>query len=166
MLTYTCFETAWGGFALALSPRGVFGTILPVRSAHQAEQLARRRWPGANRQADPPGDLPDRIAAYFDGESVDFHVPLDLSGQTDFRRSVLRACARIAYGTTTTYGQLADEVGRPGAARAVGGAMAHNPIPLIVPCHRVLAANGRLGGFSAKGGLSVKTRMLHLEGTL
>ena len=166
MLTYTCFDTAWGVFALALSPRGVSGTILPVRSARRAEQLARRRWPDASRRSSPPGDLQDQIAAYFDGEPVDFDVPLDLSGQPDFRRSVLRACARIAYGTTATYGQLADEVGRPGAARAVGGAMAHNPIPLIVPCHRVLAAGGALGGFSAEGGLSVKTRMLRLEGTL
>ncbi len=77
---------------------------------------------------------------------------------------MLRACARIPYGRTRTYGALAREIGAPRAARAVGGAMAANPIPLLIPCHRVLAANNRMGGFSAEGGVGVKRRMLELEG--
>ncbi len=164
MLRCICFQTAWGTFGLAATDDGVCGSILPVRSVRQAERLARRRWPHAEPTADLHRELQDRIAAYFEGQRVRFTAPLDLTALTAFRRTVLRACARIPHGTTRTYGQLAAEVGSPHAARAVGGAMAHNLIPLIIPCHRVLAADGQLGGFSAEGGPALKARMLRLEG--
>ncbi|MCX7427574.1 MAG: MGMT family protein [Planctomycetia bacterium] len=108
--------------------------------------------------------LVDRLEAYALGDPVDFgDVRIDLDGMSDFRKSVLRACRRIPYGQTWTYGELAAKAGYPGSARAVGNCMARNRVPLVVPCHRVLAAGGRLGGFSAPGGAALKQKLLELE---
>ena len=95
--------------------------------------------------------------------ALDESVPLDLACRTDFQRRVMLACRRIPYGATCGYRNLAEMVGAPQAARAVGGVMARNPVPLFVPCHRVLAAGGHLGGFSAPQGLAMKRRLLELE---
>jgi methylated-DNA-[protein]-cysteine S-methyltransferase len=166
MTTYTCFQTTWGTVSFAATDKGVCGLCLPLASVRRVEQIARRRWPGAERRPDLMKGLQRRIAAYFSGERARFTVPVDLTGLTEFQQAALRACLSIPYGVTTTYGRLAAMVGRAGAARAVGRAMARNPIPLIIPCHRVLAAGGDLGGFSAEGGVEVKSRMLRLEGAL
>jgi len=109
------------------------------------------------------------IREYLAGRRRRFTVPLDLSGLSPFHRRVLQATRRIPYGRTATYGDLARRVGRPRAARAVGQAMARNPVPLVVPCHRVVAAGGGLGGFGGglggfSGGLALKRRLLALEG--
>lgn len=101
------------------------------------------------------------IREYLAGRRRRFTVPADLSAATPFHRKVLAALARVPYGRTVTYGQLAARAGRPRAARAVGQAMANNPVPLIFPCHRVVAAGGGLGGFG--GGLDLKRRLLALE---
>jgi methylated-DNA-[protein]-cysteine S-methyltransferase len=90
-------------------------------------------------------------------------LPVELSYATEFQRRVLLACRAILYGQTRSYGDLAAQVGSPGAARAVGNVMAHNCVPLIIPCHRVVASQGQLGGFSAPRGLSMKRRLLQLE---
>lgn len=166
MLRYACFDTAWGVFVLAASEDGVCGAILPVRSHRRAEQLARKRWSDATRDDRLMPDLQRRIVSYYAGEPTDFDVPLDLAALTPFRRSVLKRCAVVPYGQTVQYGELARRIGKPKASRAVGGAMAANPIPLIIPCHRVLPAGGKLGGFSADGGVDVKRRMLRLEGAM
>ena len=109
-------------------------------------------------------DLVERLLAYAAGEPVDFRdVRVDPGPSTDFRRRVLRHCRRIPYGETLTYGQLAAKAGFPRAARAVGSCMAANRIPLIIPCHRVTAADGRAGGFSAVGGIRTKKRLLTME---
>jgi methylated-DNA-[protein]-cysteine S-methyltransferase len=109
--------------------------------------------------------LQQRIAAYFDGEPVDFSVDpaVCLDGLSPFEREVLQTCRMIGFGQTTSYGELALRIGHPGAARAVGSALAANPIPLIIPCHRVLRSDGGLGGFSAVGGTATKQRMLRHE---
>ncbi len=105
-----------------------------------------------------------RLQAFAAGEPVDFEAVLvDLDGLTAFRRRVLEMCRRIPYGTTLTYGQLATRAGSPGAARAVGACMAANRIPLVIPCHRVVAGDGGLGGFSSPGGTSMKRRLLKME---
>ena len=101
------------------------------------------------------------MGQYLAGRRRRFTVPVDLSGVPAFQRRVLQALRRVPYGRTITYGQLAARAGRPRAARAVGQAMAHNPVPLIVPCHRVVASGGGLGGFG--GGLALKRRLLALE---
>ena len=108
--------------------------------------------------------LVERLIAFSDGAPEDFtDVPVSLNGITEFRREVLSACRHVPYGESCSYGDLAARIGRPKAARAVGTAMAQNPIPLIIPCHRIVGAQNRLGGYSAPGGLEMKQRLLELE---
>ncbi len=115
--------------------------------------------------ADP--QLIERLEAYAAGEPVDFRaVPVDFDGMTGFQKRVARACREVLFGETTTYAALAAAAGSPRAARAVGQCMASNRVPLIVPCHRVLGSDRRLGGFSAPGGIDLKRRLLKLEGVL
>lgn len=118
---------------------------------------------------DPPDRWPPLLAAavaqirdYFEGRRQHFDLPLDLDGSTEFQRSVWDHLLRVGHGRVTTYGELADEMGRPESARAVGQAVGANPVPVLIPCHRVVAADGRLGGFS--GGLAAKVALLGVEG--
>ena len=165
---YHVFETAMGFCAIAWSDSGVVRFQLPTKSADTAERLVRRRVPGAEL-----GALPEEVAGvvaaakrYFGGEETDFsQIRLDLAGEDAFFTRIYAALRRVGWGRTTTYGALAKEVGLAReAARDVGEAMAKNPVPLIIPCHRVLAAGGKIGGFSAPGGSRTKVRMLELEG--
>jgi methylated-DNA-[protein]-cysteine S-methyltransferase len=119
---------------------------------------------GDDQGDDWPDELARRIQAYSEGEIEEFrNVNISLDGLTDFQRRVILECKKIPFGATSTYGEIARRVGSPGAARAVGSVMAKNCVPLIVPCHRVLASGGRLGGYSAIGGLTTKRRLLDLE---
>jgi methylated-DNA-[protein]-cysteine S-methyltransferase len=165
---YHVFETTMGFCAIAWSDAGVVRFQLPVKSAEAAERLMRRRDPFA-KQGAPPGGVAAVVAKatrYFDGDETDFsNVRLDLGGVDPFFTQIYTALRRVGWGRTTSYGALAKEVGAGReAARDVGEAMAKNPAPLIVPCHRVLAAGGKIGGFSAPGGSKTKIRMLELEG--
>jgi methylated-DNA-[protein]-cysteine S-methyltransferase len=165
---YLVFETAGGFCGIAWSERGITRFQLPTRSAEATERLLRRRLPGAEPGAPPP-PVAAAVAAvkrYFAGEETDFSgFTLDLGEQDPFFQQVYAALRRVGWGRTTTYGALAKELGAgPEAARDVGQAMARNPVALIIPCHRVLAAGGKVGGFSAPGGSAAKTRMLELEG--
>src|SRR5579883_1972133 len=165
---YAIFETPAGFCALAWTEAGVTRLQLPTKSAEAAERLLLRRLPDAEPGAPPP-DVAATIAAatrYFAGERTDFsNVRIDLGDQSEFFQRVYAAAREVGWGQTTTYGALAKQLGagREGA-RDVGEAMARNPVPLIIPCHRVLAAGGKLGGFSAPGGAATKRRMLELEG--
>lgn len=165
---YAVFDTQAGFCAIAWSDAGILRFQLPDKSAAAAERNLSRRLASA-RPATPPPAVAAVIAAaqrYFAGERIDFStVAVDLAGQDDFFRRIYAAARRVGWGDTTTYGTLAKELGAgPEAARDVGQAMAKNPVPLIIPCHRVLAAGGKVGGFSAPGGSSAKLRMLALEG--
>lgn len=165
---YAIFETASGFCAIAWSGAGITRFQLPTATDGAAERLLRRRLPDAARGA-PSAEAAAAIDAatrYFAGEPVDFSsVTLDLAGQDPFFESIYAELRRVGWGRTTTYGALAKALGRgPEAARDVGQAMASNPVPLIIPCHRVLAAGGKVGGFSAPGGAASKLRMLALEG--
>ncbi|HEY1781316.1 MAG TPA: methylated-DNA--[protein]-cysteine S-methyltransferase [Roseiarcus sp.] len=165
---YHVFETAMGFCAIAWSDAGIARFQLPTKSAEAADRLMRRRAPDAEPQA-PSDEVAAVVAAakrYFDGEEIDFsQVQLDLAGEDAFFTRIYEALRRVGWGRTTTYGALAKEVGAGReAARDVGEAMAKNPAPLIVPCHRVLAAGGKIGGFSAPGGAKTKARMLEMEG--
>jgi methylated-DNA-[protein]-cysteine S-methyltransferase len=165
---YAIFETALGFAGIGWTDAGVNRFQLPASSAASAERLMQKRDPSAHPD-EPPSPVVEAIAAvkrYFAGEEVDFSaVPLDLDGQDEFFKRIYAAARRVGWGRTTTYGTLAKELGAgPEVARDVGQAMAHNPIGLIIPCHRVLAAGGKLGGFSAPGGANTKLRMLALEG--
>jgi methylated-DNA-[protein]-cysteine S-methyltransferase len=165
---YLVFETASGFCGIAWNGVGITCLRLPTRSAEAAERTLLRRMPGAEPGAPTPAvaELVAAVKRYFEGEETDFlGVKLDLGDQDPFFRQVYAAARRIGWGRTTTYGALTKELGAgPEAARDVGQAMARNPVPLIIPCHRVLAAGGKVGGFSAPGGSAAKIRMLALEG--
>jgi methylated-DNA-[protein]-cysteine S-methyltransferase len=168
MMSYCIFETAAGFCAIAWSALGVVRFQLPVKSADGAERLLKRRAPEAT-PAELPAEISAAIAAatrYFAGEETDFSgVRLDLGDQDALFKRIYEAARRIRWGRTTTYGALAKDIGAGlEVARDVGAAMAKNPVPLIIPCHRVLAAGGKVGGFSAAGGAATKMRMLELEG--
>ena len=105
-----------------------------------------------------------QVVEYFDGKRREFDLPLDLNGQTPFRTKVLHACAKIKFGSVLTYATLAAKAGNPKAPRAAGGAMANNPIALIIPCHRVVGSDKGLHGFSSPGGLKTKAILLSHEG--
>lgn len=165
---YLIFETAGGFCGIAWNSVGITRFQLPARSAEATERNVRRRLPGAEPGA-PTSHVIDAVTAvkrYFEGEEMNFSdFRLDLEGQDEFFKQVYAAVRRVGWGQTTTYGALAKELGAgPQVARDVGQAMAKNPVPLIIPCHRVLAAGGKVGGFSAPGGSAAKIRMLELEG--
>src|SRR5437868_5334078 len=165
---YLIFETAGGFCGIAWNNLGITRFQLPTRSAEATERRLRRRMQGAKPGAPTP-EVVEAIAAvkrYFEGEETDFSgFKLDLGEQDAFFERIYAAARRVGWGHTTTYGALAKELGAgPEAARDVGQAMAKNPVALIIPCHRVLAAGGKVGGFSAPGGSAAKIRMLELEG--
>jgi methylated-DNA-[protein]-cysteine S-methyltransferase len=165
---YLIFETASGFCGIAWSNVGITRFQLPTKSAEAAERILLRRVPGAEPGAPTPGvvEVVAAVKRYFKGEETDFSgFRLDLSDQDAFFKQIYAAARRIGWGRTTTYGTLAKELGAgPEAARDVGQAMAKNPVALIIPCHRVLATGGKVGGFSAPGGSAAKIRMLELEG--
>jgi methylated-DNA-[protein]-cysteine S-methyltransferase len=163
----TLFDTAIGRLGLAWGERGVLGVQLPEASEGATRARLRRRFPGASEAEPPPAvaRARDGIAALLRGEPVDLSsVVLDLTGVAAFERRVYEVARGIAPGRTLSYGEIAKRLGAPGEARAVGEALGRNPFPILVPCHRVLAAGGRLGGFSARGGVATKRRLLALEG--
>jgi methylated-DNA-[protein]-cysteine S-methyltransferase len=168
MHRYFVFETAAGFCGIAWNDVGITRFQLPAKSAEATERLVRRRLPSAE-PGEPPSAVAVAVAAaqrYFAGEETDFSgFTLDLDEQLPFFRQIYAAARRVGWGRTTTYGTLAKELGAgPESARDVGQAMAENPVALIIPCHRVLAAGGKVGGFSAPGGTAAKIRMLELEG--
>jgi methylated-DNA-[protein]-cysteine S-methyltransferase len=165
---YHIFETPRGFCAIAWNDKGVVRFRLPGANAEATEQSLLRRLPDATPAALPP-DIAEAVRSaqrYFAGEKTDFSaVPADLGKQTDLFEKIYAAARQLGYGETTTYGAMAKRFGDDWEiAREVGQAMAKNPIPLIVPCHRVLAAGGKVGGFSAPGGSETKLRMLEMEG--
>ncbi|NIA20380.1 MAG: methylated-DNA--[protein]-cysteine S-methyltransferase [Anaerolineaceae bacterium] len=160
---FRLIETPLGTMAIVVRGDLLAGLSLPERSTRRLMSRVSAGWPEARADRGLLPSLTREIAAYFAGRAADFDIALDLSGRTDFQQRILRQCRKIPAGQVATYGQLAHRAGRPRAARAVGRAMALNPVPLIIPCHRVVAADGALGGFSAEGGLALKARLLEHE---
>ncbi|MHC4624445.1 MAG: methylated-DNA--[protein]-cysteine S-methyltransferase [Planctomycetota bacterium] len=162
---YTVFETRWGYFGLAGAGAGLLRTCLPMPNASRVESLLLENHPSARHEKGLFRPLQEQITAYFQGSYVDFDadMPVLFMDLSSFARSVLAACRGVRYGRTISYGQLAAKAGSPKAARAIGGVMARNPLPLIIPCHRIVRADGRIGGFSAIGGISLKKKMLEME---
>ena len=165
---YQLFETAAGIAAIGWTNIGISSFRLPAPSAGETERAVLRRLPDAMR-AEPPAEMRAVIndtVRYFDGERIEFFdIPIDPGQPPPFFAQVYALVRKLGWGETTTYGAVARALDAgPEHARAVGQAMATNPIPLIIPCHRVLAAGGKIGGFSAPGGSTSKARMLELEG--
>ena len=161
----TIFPTALGEFGIGWTEAGIARVQLPGLERDELERQINR---GGARPGDPTRAVEaiiNRIEDYAEGEVVDFsETPLDLEGLSEFNRRAYALLLEIGWGEVTTYGALARQLGDVGLSRAVGAAMGANPIPLIIPCHRVLASDGRPGGFSAPGGAISKVRMLALEG--
>jgi methylated-DNA-[protein]-cysteine S-methyltransferase len=166
-LGFTQFDTAIGRCGLAWGAHGIVAVQLPQPNETQTRTRLLQRAPGA-REAEPPPPIVEAIAAMvalLDGEPRDLSaIDLDLSGVPDFNRKVYTIARGIPPGATLSYGDIARRLGAVALSRDVGQALGQNPCPIIVPCHRVLAAGGKPGGFSANGGTATKLRMLAIEG--
>jgi len=181
MLKYTIFKTKWGYFGLAGTEYALYQTCLPGPSPEKLKSLLLKGLSLTNRaslvrrSASEVGsiefdktffkEIQQQIIAYFESACVNFSldIPLMLDGFSPFYKSVLTACRDVKFGQKINYGELAKQLGRPLASRAIGNALGKNPLPLIIPCHRVIRSDGSLGGFSGLGGLSLKRRLLAHE---
>lgn len=163
---YVLFTTSIGPCGIVWGRQGIVGVQLPENREAETRTRLLRRFPSAEEASPPPAirrALED-IAALLHGDARDLRqLPLDMTAVPPFHRQVYEVARDIAPGQTLTYGEIARRLGVPGAARAVGQALGRNPFALIVPCHRVLAAGGRIGGFSARGGVPLKVRLLAIE---
>jgi len=161
---YCLFQTALGPFGIAWSDQGLSRLQLPEADRAATEKRL--------RGSASPGETPPwaeqviaEVRRYLAGERVDFaSIAIDLADVGEFRRAVYEAARAVGWGQTASYGELARRIGFPWGARAVGQALARNPVPLVVPCHRILTHDRRIGGFSAYGGTLTKQRLLTLEG--
>jgi len=163
-LVYTVFPTAWGALGAVACGGELISVVLPHYQPDDLEALLTFRHPGAVRSDEAFRELTRLCRAYFNAQVVSFDdIPHRLPAESSFAGKVLRACRAIPYGRTLSYSSLARDINRPEAARAVAAALGKNPVPLVVPCHRVTYSDGRLGGFSAAGGLPLKRRLLDME---
>jgi methylated-DNA-[protein]-cysteine S-methyltransferase len=162
---YVIFETKWGYFGLAGTESALCHTCLPGPASRTIESQLLRNLPSVQLDRRFFKTLQEQIAAYFEGFRMDFgaEIPVFFDGLSEFTRLILTTCRNVEFGRTVTYCELAKGSGRPAASRAVGSALAKNPLPLIIPCHRVIRTDGKMGGFSAPGGVSLKKKMLELE---
>ena len=166
---FTVFDTAIGSCGIAWGERGIVAVQLPMSSAEKTRQRIHQRYPDI-KQAIPPAAVQnaiDGIVELLAGQPNDLSdVMLDLEGVPDFNRRVYDIARKIPPGKTLTYGDIAKRLGGVELSRDVGQALGHNPCPVVVPCHRVLAAGGKPGGFSANGGVVTKLKMLAIEGAV
>ena len=164
---FVLFETAIGRCALVWRGGLVVGAAFPERDERTMRGRLAERFPGA-AEVEPPAFVTEAIlliVRLFKGEKVDLaSIPVDLDGVAELERKVYEAARSIPCGEVRTYGEIARAIGAPGATQAVGAALGRNPVPIVIPCHRVLAAGGRSGGFSAPGGIATKFRLLEIEG--
>lgn len=164
---FAIFDTPIGACGLVWSGRGIAGLQLPEASAEATRTRVARRWPDAVETSPPAGvqRALDRVQALLAGGTVGLEdIPLDLEAAPEFHRKVYAVARTIPPGQTMTYGEIARRLGVPHESREVGQALGRNPVAIIVPCHRVLGADGRMGGFSAGGGVATKRRILEIEG--
>jgi len=163
---YCLIATDFGPIGLAWSGRGLIRLQLPDETETLTKARLIRRIQAV--EADPPAWLEPTVAdlrRYFSGEETAFpDASLDLESVPDFHQALYREMRKLGWGETLTYGELATRVGMPGAAQSVGQAMGRNPIPVIIPCHRILASGNTLGGFSAPGGTRTKLKLFAIEG--
>jgi methylated-DNA-[protein]-cysteine S-methyltransferase len=167
MSAYAVFETAIGWAGVAWAENGLIGAYLPEPDPAMARASSGRRFPGAIEGEPPPAiaSVIDRIIRLMRGEKVDLSdAPLDIARVPAFNARVYEITRRIPAGDTLTYGDIALQLGDKLLSQQVGAALGRNPWPIIVPCHRVTAANGKLGGFTARGGTDTKLKLLAIEG--
>lgn len=162
-MEYAIIRTAWGPFGFVTRRAKLVATFFS-RSEKSIRRTVAKQFPGAVETENLLPRFQKQVIACFAGKPTRFAVSVDLSDQTPFRQAVLEACRRIPYGRTASYADLARAAGKPGTARAVGTTMANNPMPLVIPCHRVVRSDGSIGGFSSPHGVKEKQRLLALEG--
>ena len=163
-IKYTIFKTKWGYFGLVGTEYALCRTQLPGPKREKIKSLLLKKMPAAQFDKSLFRPLQEQINTYFEGAVINFtDIPVVLDGFSSFFGSVLTACRNVGFGRTVSYSGLAKKTGRPAAARAVGGALAKNPLPLIIPCHRVVRSDGKIGGFSAAGGTELKAKLLKHE---
>ena len=160
-LNYIIFNTDLGWVGILGSANGLLSTTLPQRSTQEAHRLLGDGVNQASWSPSPFKDLTERFRIYFSGHKVTFPDELDLSPATPFQRAVWEVTRLIPYGETRSYTWVAEQIGKPKALRAVGQALGKNPLSIIIPCHRVVASDGKLGGFG--GGVEMKQRLISLE---
>jgi methylated-DNA-[protein]-cysteine S-methyltransferase len=167
--SFAIFDTAIGACGVVWGPRGINGVQLPMGNEEKTRYRIVQRY-GEIVEAQPPAEVQHAIDAMIElleGKPNDLRdIVLDLNGVPDFNRSVYDIARAIPPGQTMTYGDIAKRIGGVEMSRDVGQALGHNPFPIVVPCHRVLAAGGKPGGFSANGGVATKLKMLAIEGAL
>ena len=163
-VAYDFAETPVGTLLVATTDRGLCRISYDPQPEREAESLARTFGVRVLRAARPVDIVRRQLEEYFEGKRTEFELSLDLRHQAPFSRDILDRLARVPYGQVTTYGALAAEAHRPKAARAVGVVMNRNPVPIVLPCHRVVGASGSLVGYA--GGLDRKQLLLELEGAL
>jgi len=164
VIRYVTFATPLGWCGLVQGDAGLLRVLLPEKKRESVERRLRAACPGARCSREPFAALINDFERYFAGIPVDFTARLDLSAATGFQKKVWSTAAAIPYGRVRTYGWIAGRIGMPRASRAVGTALGRNPLPIIIPCHRVLREDGGLGGFSAPQGVALKRKLLRLEG--
>ena len=177
-IKYTIFKTRWGYFGLAGTEFALSRTHLPDPERENIKSKLLKNLSFVNRDSSIENrdssiefdkaffkTAQERITAYFEGSHVNFSpdIPVVLDNLSRFSRLVLTACRNIRFGETISYARLAKKMGQCGATRAVGSALAKNPLPLIIPCHRVIQSDGKIGGFSAPGRTNLKAKLLELE---
>jgi methylated-DNA-[protein]-cysteine S-methyltransferase len=163
-IAYDLVDSPLGSLFVAVSGRGLCTIDFDAEPEREEERLARQFGARVLRSARPVDDVRRQLASYFEGKRRDFDLGVDLRLAREFGQRVLAELQRVPYGETTTYGTLAARAGHPRAARAVGSVMNRNPVPIVVPCHRVVGAGGSLVGYA--GGLDRKLALLRLEGAL
>ena len=163
-VAYDLVDTPIGSLLIAATERGLCRIAYDADPDEEVERLARAFGVRVLRSAKPIDPARRQLDEYFEGHRNRFELPLDIAALADFNRRVLDELARVPYGEVVTYGELAARAKRPRAARAVGTVMNRNPLPIVLPCHRVIGANGKLVGYG--GGLERKEALLRLEGAL
>jgi methylated-DNA-[protein]-cysteine S-methyltransferase len=165
--SFALFDTPIGTCSLVWQAETIVGLRLPEPSASATRARITRRWPGAEERT-PPANMQaviDRVLALLSGKPIDLSdVPLDFGDAPEFHKQIYGVARTIPPGHTMTYGEIAKRLGVPHESREVGQAMGKNPVAIIMPCHRVLGADGKMGGFSATGGVAIKRRILEIEG--
>ncbi|MFC2034759.1 methylated-DNA--[protein]-cysteine S-methyltransferase [Chloroflexota bacterium] len=162
-LKYVIFSTHIGWIGILASAKGLLGTTLPQPSVQKTCQLLGKNVCNATWSPQVFDNLVERLKVYLNGHKAIFPDEIEILGVTSFQSEVWEKTRLIPYGETRSYLWVANQIGRPKAVRAVGAALSRNPLPIIVPCHRVVASNGKLGGFS--GGVEMKRYLIWLEAT-
>jgi len=161
---FNTYETKWGAGAIVISDKGLAGVLFPSKKEAYLEEEIYKKYGAISYDGNQGLDVSSTLARYFAGQSVQLTYQVDYRKATEFEILVYENLKAIPYGKAITYAELASLCGRPRAARAVGNAMAKNPVPIVVPCHRVLRSDGGIGGWSGKPGW--KEMLLELEGIL